>query len=155
MKYIYTGAIFSPDRVYRYVLQRKWSEGGRRISFVCLNPSKADENIDDPTVRRVVDFARHWGYDELNMLNIFGLRSTDPKELVRHYKVWPAVDENEKYLRAIETPVVCAWGTWGALYGRGEVVKAMFKEPLCLGFTKDGYPRHPLYVKATTEAIKF
>ena len=48
-----TGAIFSADRVYRYALWRRWSFfGDRRLVFVGLNPGTADENVDDPTIRR-------------------------------------------------------------------------------------------------------
>ena len=66
-------AEFSPDRVYRYALYRTWGRDKRRVLFVGLNPSTADESVDDPTIRRCKGFAADWGYGGLIMANLFAL----------------------------------------------------------------------------------
>lgn len=72
-------ATFDRQRVYRYTLWRRWSEGERYVQFICLNPSTADETNDDPTMRKCVKFAQTWGYDALCMTNLFAYRATDPR----------------------------------------------------------------------------
>ncbi len=74
-------ADFSPDRKYRYVLRRKIGSSARRVVFIMLNPSIADEVRTDPTVRRCVGFARRWGFGALEVVNLFALVSTDPNGL--------------------------------------------------------------------------
>src|SRR4051794_36094800 len=115
--------VFSEDRRHRYWLHR--ALGGRRglLVFVGLNPSTADAVKDDPTIRRCIRYGEAWGYSDLLMLNIFSLRSTDPKKLYRA-KV-PTRPENDVWIeRACSGAdmVVAAWGTHGALAGRGDEV---------------------------------
>lgn len=74
-------AIISEDEKYRYQLSRCWDETKPRILFIMLNPSTADANIDDPTIRRVISFAKSWGYGGVYVGNLFAFRSTDPKGL--------------------------------------------------------------------------
>lgn len=75
-------ASFSLDRVYRYHLWRRLKrEGCGSVAFIGLNPSTADEQKDDPTVRRCIGFARAWGYDRVEMLNLFAFRAKDPREM--------------------------------------------------------------------------
>jgi hypothetical protein len=117
-----SGAELSPCRRYRYRLWRRWSDGPV-VNFVMLNPSTADAEQDDPTVRRCVGFAKSWGAGGLVVTNLYALRSTDPKAL------WTADDpvgpENAFHLGSgalgADT-VVCAWGAEGARNGRGNEV---------------------------------
>src|SRR5881409_728405 len=69
---------FSPCRTYRYTLWRHWAEGTGRAMFVCLNPSTADETEDDPTLRRCMAYAKHWGFRAVCMTNLFAYRATRP-----------------------------------------------------------------------------
>ncbi|MCB7129847.1 MAG: DUF1643 domain-containing protein [Candidatus Brocadiales bacterium] len=149
------GAIFSDDRVYRYLLWRTWdmSMEQDRVMFIGLNPSTADETEDDPTIRRCIRFAQRWGYGGLYMTNIFGYRSTTPKELSK-LGVEPIGPANDSWLVAYRQRsqlVIAAWGTGGALGSRGETVKELLPDLHCLGVTKKGHPKHPLYLKANTE----
>ncbi len=66
---------------YRYSLSRTWNESLQRIVFIGLNPSTADAQHDDPTVRRCIGFARRWGYGGLTLVNLFAYRTTEPAEL--------------------------------------------------------------------------
>jgi hypothetical protein len=156
-----TGAILSDDRKYRYVLWRdvvptdgqlhvrdEWSRNHGDVVFVGLNPSTADEDADDPTIRRCVGFARSWGFKRLVMLNLFAYRATDPQRLRETPD--PVGPDNDQWLRAYTKArlVVFAWGTRGDLFDRADAVRAWFPNGHTLGLTKHGHPRHPLYVKA-------
>lgn len=150
------GAIFSPCLTYRYNLWRRWDDDKPACGFIMLNPSTADENTLDPTLRRCVSFANQWGYGSLYVANIFALRSTDPKTLYASRD--PVGPSNEAAIRAVAglaDLLVCAWGVHGALHGRGKEVREMLTAPRCLGTTKDGHPRHPLYLPRDAELIAY
>lgn len=143
-------AEFSPCRKYRYVLTRTWNARLPTVVFVGLNPSVADLTQDDNTIRRCINFAKSWGYGRYVMLNAFGFRSTDPEGMA-------AVDDpngpdNDRWIRQeVEraTLVVVAWGSHKSVRHRAAEVLAMIPAPHCLGTTKNGSPKHPLYVIGT------
>lgn len=149
---------FSDCGLYRYTLRRNWMAGRDRICFVMLNPSIADAHIDDPTTRRAAAFAHKFSCRNYLAVNLFALRSTDPKGL-------KAVDdpigpENDAYLLAAAEwadEIVVAWGTGGAYMDRGkQVIELLSDYPLwCLGRTKHGHPRFPLYLSKDTEFERF
>ena len=150
---IEAGAQFSACRTWRYSLWRRWSAGHRMVAFIGLNPSTADETADDPTIRRCIRFARDWGFDGLVMLNIFAFRATDPK--VMRQARSPVGPDNNWWL-LMETAdceqVIAAWGTHGAFLDRGRRVRELLDGELyCLGTTRAGQPRHPLYLPASSE----
>ena len=147
------GAQFSDCRKYRYALWRTWEENCH-VMFIGLNPSTADEKQDDPTIRRCIGFAKDWGFGGIYMLNLFAYRATNPKEILKAEN--PIGDANDEYLKmyhAKEGLNIACWGTWGVYKGRGEEVIALLgKENLsCLGVTKNGQPKHPLYLKRGIE----
>ena len=118
------GATFSGDRLYRYKLWRIWDESKRPALFIGLNPSTADENIDDPTIRRCIDFAMQWGEGGLIMANLFAYRSTDPKELKGIAD--PVGRDNDEYLVDAHRKAgitVLAWGNGGSYLNRGDIVR--------------------------------
>lgn len=148
----------SPCGRYRYSLTRQWgADPARRAVWIMLNPSTADATVDDPTVRRCLGFSRAWGCDSLEVVNLFALRATDPREL--RTAVDPVGPENDGALRdAVDRGdlVVAAWGAHGVLHGRAAAVRAVFgPEVRCLGVTKAGMPRHPLYVRSGTPLTAF
>lgn len=151
--------MFSADRRYRYTLHRRLHAPDqtiihRTVTFIGLNPSTADEELDDPTIRRCIGYATSWGGSELYMLNLFALRSTDPKLLYSEAK--PVGRDNDHYIehvaRTYSDIIVAAWGTHGALGGRGIAVMELLEglEVFCLGVTKAGHPKHPLYLRSDT-----
>ena len=79
--FLKTGAIFSGCRTYRYTLWRSWDRDKGDVMFIGLNPSTADETLNDPTVRRCINYAKSWGYGGIYMANMFAFRATDPKEM--------------------------------------------------------------------------
>lgn len=153
-----SGAEFSPDRVYRYSLWRRWEQDAPYALFIGLNPSTADEHQDDPTIRRCKRFAADWGYGAFYMANIFAIRATDPKEMLAHPK--PIGIDNNVWLQNLARKagvIVCAWGTHGSHRNRNKEVELLLDAHrlMCLGTTKDGHPRHPLYIKASQPLIDF
>jgi hypothetical protein len=144
---------FSEDRRYRYVLWRCWAavERPRYLMVIGLNPSTADETQDDPTIRRCVGFAKDWGFDALCMTNLFAFRATDPA--VMKAEPEPEGPDNGEWLAKLGKGaglVLAAWGVHGAHRRKDEIAEALFWSmgvPLhALGTTKDGHPRHPLYM---------
>ena len=155
-------AIFSEDRRHRYTLERvipgEATKQEETVLFVCLNPSTADEVRDDPTVRRCVGYAKRWGFSRLVVCNLFALRSTDPRALYRHPD--PIGEDNDRHLldETIRADrVVAAWGAHGGYKLRGATVLQMLleakREIHLFGQTKDGHPRHPLYLRADAEPV--
>ena len=140
-------AELSEDRAYRYRLSRVWADGPR-ATFVMLNPSTADAHADDPTLRRCIGFARHWGLGGLNVVNVYAFRATSPAAL---WKVSdPVGPENNRFLEeaaASGEVLVAAWGAH-AKQERVQEVLAIpgFERLTCLRTTKHGYPSHPLYL---------
>jgi hypothetical protein len=162
--YCTTEATVSPCGLYRYDLTRVWRPDLDRVVFCMLNPSTADGTQDDPTIRRCVGFADAWGYGGLVVVNLFALRATDPKQIFEHYytKGSPVGPDNDRVLldRTANAPlVVAAWGVHGVMLLRDERVRRLFREANVrlhhLGITKDGHPRHPLYLKADCRPIPF
>lgn len=148
-------ALFSECRRYRYTLRRHW--GGRRgyAMFVGLNPSTADEERDDPTVRRCIGYAQSWGYSGLCMTNIFAFRATDPAVMLAEPD--PVGPDNDYWL--LESArraaiVVAAWGVHGAHRDRHAAVRGLLPSLHLLRLTQQGYPGHPLYLpKALTPRV--
>lgn len=153
--------VFSADRVYRYTLLHSWRamwEEPRRVVWIALNPSTADENQLDPTLRRIKGFSADWGFNEFMMLNAFAFRATDPREM--EAAADPIGPENDKYiLQECEKAelIVCAWGTHCALGARHEKLLAMLRPyPIhYLRLTSGGYPSHPLYLPKNLQPISF
>lgn len=149
-----SGAEFSDCRNYRYALWRTWGEPPY-IAFIGLNPSTADESANDPTIRRCIGFAKSSGFGGLYMLNLFAWRATDPDDL--YEATHPVGDGNNHALVnycALTKRVVAAWGSYappGMVSDRVDVVFRLLEHRSlwCLGTTKNGSPRHPLYVKAS------
>lgn len=160
------GAWFSPCGTWRYSLVRVWGrDSGPVVAFIGMNPSSADELHDDRTVRRCIGFARDWGYAGMVMLNTWAVRGTDPAHL--EAVTDPVGPENDEALAMytasdLETKrgtvhpvglVVAAWGAIGSrrVAGRvrGEDVTELvtrYRDLYCLGQTRGGQPRHPLYL---------
>jgi hypothetical protein len=138
--------------VHRYVLRRDWLVGDGVLNMIMLNPSTANDTIDDPTIRRCVGFAKRWGYSGLAVTNLFAFRATNPTDLREHAKVDYALTvgiENDGHLireARLAALVVCAWGDWGEIYGRDrDVMNRVLPDHTLgrIGQTKSGNPLHP------------
>jgi hypothetical protein len=148
-------AVISDCGLYRHELERRWSDDAPLLPFILLNPSTADAAVDDPTSRRCDGFARRENAGGSILANLYDFRATKPADLWR--AAAPTSVENERYLlkMALQAvvegmPIVCAWGAESK--DRGQFVAQMLRgrgaRLVCLGRTKGGSPRHPLYVRA-------
>lgn len=153
-----SGAEFSPCGQWRYGLWRRWVHGGRcnMVAFVGLNPSTADESVDDPTVRRCIQFAKDWGYHGMYMLNAYAFRATDPKDMqAAADPVGPDNDEKLWYYTRFVTLIVVAWGVHCDDERELQVLRTLNRPVMCLGTTKGGKPKHPLYLARSTKPQLF
>lgn len=150
-------AVISGDGRYRYELRRVWNSDRPTVGWIMLNPSTADADHDDPTIRRCVSFARAWGYGGIVVRNLFAYRATDPRAL--RFQTDPVGPANDEHLmggaHGGDGITICAWGAHGTYRNRDLAVVALLcRDPDVrvhhLGLTKDGAPRHPLYVRGDT-----
>jgi hypothetical protein len=158
-------AISTTDERYRFNLTRAWTAGEGTVCWVMLNPSTADADQDDPTIRKCVGFSKAWGYKRLVVVNLFAWRSTDPKGL--RSAPDPIGDGNDHYIReasATADLVVCAWGANAPKNGpwadRAFRVRLMLLGPqgrpiFHLGLTKGGQPSHPLMLPYSTPRVRW
>lgn len=156
------GAAITPCGRYRTALWREWGNGSSRCLFIMLNPSTADASLDDPTIRRCIDFTKRWGHNALDVVNLFSWRATDPRELLTASDpVGPGEPIIEAISRGSCRRVICAWGSptlsrlkklvieRAAEVWRTILLTQRFHNapPIeCLGVAKGGQPRHPLYI---------
>lgn len=159
-------ATISPCGRYRYDLTRSWDATLPELLVVMLNPSTADAAVDDPTIRRVMRFVRDWGYGELRVMNLYAFRASNPAALRQaDYAVGP---ENDVRLTAaliaardgkcvLDGGVLAAWGAsqWAPHRAQRVMALAAGVRWMCLGTTKDGSPKHPLYVPASQRMIHY
>lgn len=165
MIYSKSYAVLSECGTYRYSLKRSWGSyllGSPSCVFVMLNPSTADHSKDDPTIRKCVKFADRWGFDCLEVMNLFALRATDPKIMMRHSK--PVGIDNDFHIRgavADAGKIICAWGVNGSHMNRSKEVLNLINdakphhveiEALRISPTTS-QPWHPLYIPDATEPL--
>ena len=152
-----SGALFSDsERRFRYALWRIWQPSGDKLLFIGLNPSTANGTKDDPTIRRLIGFAKSWGFGGLFAGNLFSIVSANPDVLWLSSSVELPGGPNDmaiKRMRELSSKVMVGWGNWGAAAGTrpGEVI-AILREPVyCLKTTRSGEPGHPLYIRSTSD----
>jgi hypothetical protein len=157
-------ASFSKCGRYRYWLSRDWGQhfGGPFALWIGMNPSTAAADVDDPTIRREIEFTKRLGLGCYVKMNVMDYRATNQKDL-RGAGVEPCSFANEatiyEFARRAKL-VIAAWGKLpisliGFADAARRAVEVAEKELLCLGFNKDGSPKHPLYVKGDTPFIKY
>lgn len=155
-------AVISQCGRYRYVLRRSLTNildvdpnateaVYKPMLFIMLNPSTADAENDDPTIRRCISFAKREGASHLSVVNLFAYRATDPAELKRAAD--PIGPENDRYINeevGKSWMTVAAWGAHPLARERAEAVMRQIHGyegyAWCLGQTKSGAPKHPLYI---------
>jgi hypothetical protein len=154
-----SGATISKCHKFRYQLWRIWDISKPLALFVLLNPSTADGNKDDPTIRRLVGFCKQWQLGGFYVVNIYPFRTKSPTELKQYLYVerdseyGEAAMNNRTYASELSKKCSVAVFGWGVHHDNRETLDIeRYKEVLgdipvvCLGMTKNGHPRHPLYV---------
>lgn len=150
------GAVFSACRTWRYSLWRRWDQSPQcqMVAFIGLNPSTADETADDPTIRRCIGFAKSFGFGGLYMLNAYAFRATDPN--VMQAAADAVGSDNDRYLNlcsGVSQLVIACWGVHCTAEREREVFSVVGKTLWCLGVTKAGRPRHPLYLRSDVKPV--
>ena len=149
-------AIISKDKIYRYKLSRTWDSTKPTILFIGLNPSIANENVDDPTITRCINFAKDWGYGTLLMANLFAFRSTYPKEI---YLIDDSIGkDNDHYLLECVKQsdlIIACWGNNGTYMNREKVITELVPNLYCLQKNKNGTPHHPLRLPRNIDPVPF
>lgn len=139
------GALFSPCRQYRYLLWRRW-DSAPPLVFICLNPSTADEQNNDPTNRRTIGFAKDLGYGGMVMANLYAYRATQPRDLFAAKD--PVGPDNDRLLAQLGAKGLTLIGGWGNHGHRPERLAQIAHLPLkALKLNATGAPAHPLYLK--------
>jgi hypothetical protein len=171
IEYTSTGAEISGCGRFRYLLTREWDSSLPACAFIGLNPSTADGNQDDPTIRRCVSFAASWGYGKLYMLNLHPYRATNPADMLADLKqesslpiaeicsIWAPQKRAINHVRDTADIAVAAWGSHAKHPDLKKLAAscADFLGPklFALSLTKDGHPAHPLYLKKTLRPFPF
>lgn len=137
------------------------------MAFIALNPSTADAARDDPTIRRCMGFTRAWGYRRMVVVNLFALRATKPVDMFAHSA--PIGPENDAVLAQIvrdSRKLVACWGVcWKNAAQRAAVsdrvsallacVRAERRRIYAMETTREGHPRHPLYLRRDCELSRW
>ena len=150
---MYRSAIISKDKKFRYELTRKWSEMPM-LTYIMLNPSKANDKVDDSTVKRLIFFSKKFGYGGFFVGNIFPKITPYIKELYKDTS--HDIKKNTMHIESMinkSSKVVYAWGN--SLESTPIWISKIVKNPYCFGFNKNGSPKHPLYLNGKTLLIKF
>jgi hypothetical protein len=146
-------AIISDCGLYRYRLERDVSGTGQTV-VIMVNPSTADAERDDPTIRKLKGFGERNNWGRIIVGNLFAYRATDVRELASATDpVGPLNDEHLRDMLAGANQIVFAWGPAGKLPKRlrarwrtiWNMVNDLGQQAYCIGApAKDGNPCHPL-----------
>ena len=152
-------ATISQCQQFRYLLSRDWNDAMPRAAFIMLNPSTADADIDDPTIRKCITFAKNAGMGSLDVVNLFAYRATKPADMKK--AGWLRGPENDAYIeRAVKRAAItiCAWGANARDLGRQAEVRALLKawcvKPHALRLLFDGVPEHPLMLPYSCKLLE-
>ncbi len=143
-----SGALISECKRFRYKLWRIWDETKPRVLFIMLNPSTADHNTDDNTIRRCMNYAKSWGYGGIMVGNLYAFRATEPKDLFRdNHDINPTFNDPliQEMIPQCEI-MIYAWGAHGMKNSMGKKFIERNPNGYYLELTKKGIPKHPLYL---------
>jgi hypothetical protein len=155
MQWTERGATLSACGTYRYNLVRRWSMSAPQACVIMLNPSTADADKDDPTIRKLIGFGQRLGWGGFEVVNLYSYRATKPAALRAAGYPGQRV-EDDRYIiqaaiaaKASGGPVICAWGANARGMQRPMVVRAVLRhaditELRALRLLPDGTPEHPL-----------
>ena len=145
-------AEFSIDKKERYSLKREWDKSKNKILYIMLNPSKADDKKDDPTIRRLINFTKKFNYGGFLVGNIFTKITPNPKEIDKSKGI--SGRNLEELLKLINTvdQIVYAWGN---TIEEPQFLKELVLSPKCFGKNFNGTPKHPLYLPKNSKLTAY
>lgn len=157
-------AIISPCGLYRFRLERTVAMEGPVYAFFGINPSTADANLDDATVRKWIGFVKRWGGSRFIVGNVWPLRATDVRQLATAARWLDIGRENTRHILAMTAEADILIPCWG---DRAKVPRVMHNElddlmslllgtgkpVMHLGLTKGGDPKHPLMLSYDTPLL--
>jgi hypothetical protein len=151
-----SGAVFSRDERYRYGLWRNWNLNTGKVLFIGLNPSTADHEQNDPTIRRCIAFAQRWDCGGMLVGNLFAYRATRPVDLRKARK--PVGPDNEQWLlkmAAAAKLIIACWGNDGSYLSQDQSIQKLLPKLHCLKLNATGAPAHPLYLRKTLKPVPY
>lgn len=158
-------AKFNEDRTHRFFLSRLWDNAHSKILFIGINPSTADETEDDHTVTRLIKFSQSWGFGGFTIVNLYSFITPEPDDMKKFYmglsKHQLNLHNKENLNEILRRARICSMVVfcWGANADLDDIMAyklvRTFKDAYCFGHTKDGHPKHPLFLASHTQLIKF
>ncbi len=146
-------ALLSKDKKYRYSLKRIWDNDKPKVLFIMLNPSLADNYQDDPTIRRLIKFAKLYGYGGFYVGNLFSYITPYPSELLDKDLMFSKKNIHEiKKMTGLIKDVVYGWGN---SFEEPEWLKQIISNPKCFGKNKNKTPKHPLYLSYNNKLVDY
>ena len=146
-------ALLSKDKKYRYSLKRIWDNDKPKVLFIMLNPSLADNYQDDPTIRRLIKFAKLYGYGGFYVGNLFSYITPYPSELLDKDLMFSKKNIHEiKKMTGLIKDVVYGWGN---SFEEPEWLKQIISNPKCFGKNKNKTPKHPLYLSCNHKLVNY
>ena len=149
---ILRNARFSNDKKHRYKLSRHWDLNKPQILYIMLNPSIGNENIDDPTIRRLLSFTRKFDYGGFFVGNLFTYITPNPKTLDTSIGL---TNKNLNILHNLVSKVDKVVYAWGNSIEEPNEFKKFISGPMCFGKNLNGTPCHPLYLPSSSELESF
>ena len=146
-------AVISNDRKHRYSLNRIWDNDKPKVLFIMLNPSLANSDQDDPTIRRLINFTKQLGYGGFYVGNLFSYITPYPKDLLNQDLRY--CNKNLKEIRkmiALSNEVIYGWGN---SFNEPDWLKKNVLKPKCFGKNKNKTPKHPLYLSYNTQIVDY
>jgi hypothetical protein len=149
--------VYSADGSRRYAYSLTWAPEKPHILWIMLNPGTGEtEGRRRNTFERCKQWSHSFGYGGLLFGNLFSLRSKSAKALLALPNPPDPLNEHALiFLSKLAPETIVAWGGHGARSDRSNSLHRLLVNPKCLGYTKSGQPRHPLYVAGCTSLVEW
>lgn len=145
-------ADISNDKKDRFSLSRIWDSKKPKALYIMLNPSYADDESDDPTIRRLIFFSKKFKFGGFYVTNLFTQITPYPKELNMDNNL---KKKNLKIISELIKKSDLIVYAWGNLVSEPLQLRKLIESPLCFGINKNGTPKHPLYLRSDTKLQDF
>lgn len=142
----------SIDKKHRLMLSRHWNLNKPSLLYIMFNPSIADDEVDDPTIRRLISFSRTYNYGGFYVANLYTYITPNPKIIDTSVGI---KKNNFKIIKNLTNKVDDVVYAWGNSIVEPSELRNLITSPLCFGKNINGSPKHPLYLSSKSKLIKF